>query len=304
MSDPDTIVCKPTRWFLFRALVMLLMFGVFAALFFMDGSWGYRNKNEVFYLHRAFQKANEKFAEMNQAGTLTPEVWKKYASAQTVDFPPDRSVLPSRLKEPMPWPEILQDYERMKPLQWNLLWREFTKNRGINESIPEEPYDARKIKEQWVVFWICSALTLTIAYFLARTLRRTIRADPEAVTDQRGRPVPYPDMKFLDLRRWDTKGLAFIAYDGASGSGRIRIDGLTYGGFKKEDGDPAEKLMRLIRSRFSGEVIEYAVVGPASETATETPTAADSETPTDPSKVASQTVSGTVSGTDSGSEMG
>jgi len=262
MTDPEMIVCRPTRWFLLRALVMLLMFGVFAVLFFVDGSSGYRKKNEVFYLHLAFQKANDKFAEMNQSGGLTPEAWKRYAAAQTVDFPPDRSVLPSGLSLPMPWPEILHDYERMQSLQWNLLWREYTKGRGINEATPEEPYDARKIKEQWVVFWICTALTLTIGFFLARTLRRTIEADAEAVTDQCGRRVPYADLKVLDLRKWETKGLAFINYDGAAGSGRLRIDGLTYGGFKNDDGEPAEKLMELIRSRFDGEVIEYTTVPP------------------------------------------
>ena len=68
------------------------------------------------------------------------------------------------------------------------------------------------------------------------------------------------DLKTLDLRKWDTKGIAFIDYEGASGKGRIRIDGLTYGGFKKDNDEPAERLMRLIRSRFSGEIIEYAAV--------------------------------------------
>jgi hypothetical protein len=263
MTEPDTIVCKPTRWFLFRAGVMVLMFGVFAVLFYMDGASGYRSKNEVFYLHRAFQKANDEFSKMNQAGTLTPETWKKFAAAQFVDLPPDSSVLPASLRAPLPWPEILHDYERMRPLQWNLLWREYTKLRGLNEASPEEPYDARKIKEQWVVFWVCAALTLIIAFFLVRTLRRTITATADAVTDQRGRRVPYADMRFLDLRKWDTKGLAFVEFDGTSGSGRLRIDGLTYGGFKKEDGEPAEQLMRMIRSRFSGEVMEYAMVAPA-----------------------------------------
>jgi len=258
MTESDTIVCKPTRWFLLRALVMLLMFSTFAVMFCMDGSSGYRNKNEVFYLHQAFQTANTKFTERNQGGTLTPEAWKNFAATQTVDFPADRSVLPTRLTVPMAWPEILQDYERMRPLNWNLLWREYTKTRGINESVPEEPYDSRKIKEQWVVFWICAGLALTIGFFLLRTLRRSISADAQAVTDQRGRRVAYADMKFLDLRKWDTKGLAFVAYAGASGSGRIRIDGLTYGGFRKEDGEPAEKLILRLRSSFSGEVMEYA----------------------------------------------
>jgi hypothetical protein len=263
MTEPDTIVCKPTRWFLFRAGVMVLMFGVFAVLFYMDGTSGYRSKNEVFYLHRAFQKANDEFAKMNQGGALTPETWKKFAAAQRVDLPPDRSVLPAAMRVAPPWPEILHDYERMLPLQWNLLWREYTKFRGLNEAAPEEPYDARKIKEQWVVFWVCAALTLVIAFFLVRTLRRTITATADAVTDQRGRRVPYADMKFIDLRRWDTKGLAFVEFDGTCGSGRLRIDGLTYGGFKKEDGEPAELLMQRIRSRFSGEVMEYAVAAQA-----------------------------------------
>jgi hypothetical protein len=73
-----------------------------------------------------------------------------------------------------------------------------------------------------------------------------------------GAPIPYADLKTLDLRKWETKGLAFIDYDGSSGKGRIRIDGLTYGGFKKDQGEPAERLMKLIRSRFSGEILEYA----------------------------------------------
>ncbi|MCX6874671.1 MAG: hypothetical protein NTW21_12825 [Verrucomicrobia bacterium] len=269
MNVSESIICRPSRWFLFRALVMLLMFGVFAVLFYVDGSTGYRKKNEVFFLHRAFQKASDEFAKMNQDGTLTPERWQAHAASQVVDLPADRSVLPAGLSVPLPWPAILHDYAGMKPLQANLLWREYTKTRGMNATAPEEPYDARKIKEQWVVFWIFLGLALTAGFFLLRTLRRTITADAEAVTDQRGRRIPYADLKTLDLRKWETKGLAFADYDGTAGKGRLRIDGLTYGGFKKDDGEPAEQLMRLLRSHFSGEVIEYATLAPAEAAAPE-----------------------------------
>ena len=85
---------------------------------------------------------------------------------------------------------------------------------------------------------------------------------------------PTPTSRSLDLRKWETKGLAFIDYDGSAGKGRIRIDGLTYGGFKKEQDEPAERLMRLIRSRFSGEILEYAPV-----TAEEPPAEDDSKAP-------------------------
>jgi len=257
MSPSESIVCKPTPWFIFRAVVMLLMFGVFAVLFYVDGTTGYRKKNESFYLHKTFQTANQKFSEMNSSGSLTPDEWQRFAASQSVSFPPDHSILPATLQLPMPWPAVLHDFDRMKPLQWNILWREYTKERGLNAAPPEEPYDAQKMKEQWIVFVICSALAALAAFFLLRTLNRSISADADAITTQQGKRVPYADLKALDLRKWDTKGIAFIDYDGASGKGRIRIDGLTYGGFKKETDEPAERLMRQIRSKFSGEIIEY-----------------------------------------------
>ena len=259
MSSAETILCKPTPWFLLRAWVMLLMFGVFAILFYKDGSTGYRKKNEAFYLQKNFQSANERFAEMNAGNSLTPEQWKNFAEKQSVKFPEDLSILPADLKLPMPWPAILHDYERMKPLQSNILWQEYSRERMLDSSV-EHPYDAGQIREQWIVFAICSGLALVAAFFLLRTMNRSIKADDEAITTQNGKRVLFTDLKSLDLRKWDTKGLAFIDYDGGSGKGRIRIDGLTYGGFKKENGEPAEKLMKKIRSNFSGEVIEYASV--------------------------------------------
>lgn len=238
---------------------MLLMFGVFAVLFYIDGSTGYRKKNESYYLRKAFQTANDEFSKMNSGGSLTPEAWKLHAEAQTIEFPEDRSILPASLAIPMAWPPILHDFERMKPLQWNILWREYSKDRGLNASV-DEPFNAQKIGEQWIVFWICLALAMVAAFFLVRTIGRSISVDHEAVTDQKGKRIPFSDLKVLDLRKWETKGLAFIDYDGASGKGRIRVDGLTYGGFKKENDEPAERLMQRIRSHFSGEIIEYAPV--------------------------------------------
>jgi hypothetical protein len=257
-TPPDPIICKPTPWFLFRAVVMLLMFGVFAVLFYIDGSTGYRKKNEEYYLHRAFEHASAEFSRLNSDGKLSPEAWKSHAAGQSVAFPSDPSVLPAGLSLPMPWPEVLHDFEKVKPLQWKKLWLEYAKTRGFNADPAEEPFTARKIGEQWVVFWVCLALSLGAVFFLVRTLRRSIRADGDGLTTQQGRKIPYGDLRTLDLRKWETKGLAFIDYEGGSGKGRIRIDGLTYGGFKKDQGEPAERLMKLIRSRFSGEILEYA----------------------------------------------
>ena len=88
-------------------------------------------------------------------------------------------------------------------------------------------------------------------------MMRSISVDDQAITSSQGKRILFSDLKVLDLRKWETKGLAFIDYDGGSGQGRIRIDGLTYGGFKSENDQPAEQLMKKIQTNFSGEVIEY-----------------------------------------------
>lgn len=239
---------------------MFVMFSVFAVLFYKDGATGYRKKNESFYLNKTFQAASKRFEEMDKSGDLTPAAWERFADSQSVEFPEDHSILPANLTLPMAWPAILHDYDKMKPLQWNLLWRDYTLERGMDSKVSEEPYNAKKIREQWIVFYICAVLAAVAAFFLIRTLRRSITVDDESVTTQQGKRVPFTDFKTLDLRKWETKGLAFIDYDGASGKGRIRIDGLTYGGFKKENDEPAERLMQRIRKNFSGEIIEYAAV--------------------------------------------
>ncbi|MFD2256803.1 hypothetical protein ACFSSA_08960 [Luteolibacter algae] len=257
MNPSEQIICKPTPWFTLRAVAMLAMFSVFAVLFFIDGTTGYRKKNLEFYVHATFQKASATFAKMNEDKTLTAESWKDFASEQNVDFPEDSSVLPKDLELPMKWPAVLQDYGKMKELQPHLLWQKYSGENRMSNSPPEHDFDSGKIREQIVVFYICLGLALLTLYFLIRTTLRSLRADDEALTTASGARIPYQDMKSLDLRKWDTKGIAVVEYDGNSGKGRARIDGLTYGGFKKDQGEPAEKLMQKIRSNFSGEIIEY-----------------------------------------------
>ena len=260
MTDSEQIICKPTPWFTLRALAMLAMFSVFAVLFFIDGTTGYRKKNLEYYVHATFQKATDQFSKMNSEGNLTPAEWEKFAEEQEVKLPSDSALFPEGTKIPMEWPEILTDYEKVKPLQSHLLWRDYSAENEMSNKVKEHPFDASKIREQIIVFYICLALALITLFFLIRTTRRSIIADDEALHTVKGQRIPYEEMKTLDLRKWDTKGIASIDYEGESGSGRARIDGLTYGGFKKETGQPAEELMRKIRENFSGEIIEYTVV--------------------------------------------
>ncbi len=263
----ERIVCKPTPWFLLRAAAMLLMFGIFSVLFFRDGKWGYREENLAYHLSKAFERATGEFKA--KKSELTPEAWRAYAEKQTVDFLPhtkeEKNAVPVPVPEgtpvPMPWPAVLHDYEAMKASldqEQNKLFNEYRLQANIKKDVPEHDFPERKITEQWVVFGVCAVLTLGALFVLLRTLGRSMAIDGEAFYPPSGGKVPFADLARLDLRKWDTKGLAFAwAKTPSGGERKLRIDGLTYGGFKKEDGEPAERLMRRLKENFSGELIEY-----------------------------------------------
>jgi hypothetical protein len=263
----ERIVCKPTPWFLLRAAAMLLMFGIFSVLFFMDGKWGYRKQNLAYHVSKAFEQATNEFKVKQDE--MTPEQWRAYAEGQVIDFrhrsndDPEGEVVPvpEGTMVPMRWPEVLHDHAAMKASlgqEQNKLYHDYAAAADIRKGVPEQDFPARKITEQWVVFWVCLVLTVGTLVVLLRTLGRSISVDGEAFYPAGGGRVPFGDLVRLDLRKWDTKGLAFAWARTADGSERkLRIDGLTYGGFKKEDNEPAEQLMQQLRSNFSGEIIEY-----------------------------------------------
>ncbi|QJE94572.1 hypothetical protein [Luteolibacter luteus] len=255
----ERIVCKPTPWFLLRAAAMLLMFGIFTVLFFIDGKWGYREKNLSYHVSKAFEQAAKDFE--TKEGVMSPAEWRSYAEKQTVSFPEDHSILPEGTRIPMAWPAILSDYDAMKAARTgekNKLFNDYRLQAGMKKDAPEHDYPAGKINEQWVVFVICLVLSLGAAWVLIRTLGRSMAVDGEAFYPADGGKVPFGDLVRLDLRKWDTKGLAFLWAGGASGGERkMRIDGLTYGGFKKEQDEPAERLMGRLKENFKGEIIEY-----------------------------------------------
>jgi hypothetical protein len=144
-----------------------------------------------------------------------------------------------------------------------------------------------------VVFWICAALSLVALFFLLRTLSRKLVLADGVLYPPGAKPAAVKDLVRLDLRRWPSKGLAFAWAKEGDKERKIRIDGLTYGGFKAAEGQPAEKLMESVKAGFSGELIEYESTDGDSEDRDGTPddsqapqtaaegSAAEGATPTD-----------------------
>ncbi len=267
MSDftipQDTPVCKPTKWFLWRAVAMLVIFSVFAVLFLKDGIWGYRDKNLQWYVHENFVKAGTDFQNMETEGGVTESKWQNYAKSQQCKFPEDAAdILPKGTDLEMAWPEILVNgYTTMseKGAQNGTvsLWDEYSSSEKWNKDSGDHPMYAGKIREQFYATAVVGILIAVTLFFVIRTMFRSIHADEEALYTQDGRRILFTDMVRIDKRKWYTKGLALIYYKEGSEEKKAKIDGMVYGQFKEEDGAPAEKLFSYVMKRFKGEVIEY-----------------------------------------------
>lgn len=255
----DTVKCKPTMWFTGRAVIMALMFLGFGVYFYYDASTGYPQKNLEFFMHKAFVDAGTLFdREVNGKGA-SPQDWESTVLERTVEFPEGYQVPSGVDKDATPWPSVLADYGLMSApgKGWSAAWQSYSGEMRYPIKPVDHPYDDSKIFEQWVAGSICMALAMAALFFLVRTRGRRMALKGEEVTAA-GRVFRVDDIARLDLRRWKMKGLALATLKPECGGARVRLDGLTYGGFRKEDSPHnAEDFMEALLSLYRGEIVDY-----------------------------------------------
>jgi hypothetical protein len=258
MTDEGPIICRPTKWFLWRAVAMLLMFGVFFVLFIKDWRVGYPRKNVVYYTYQAFETARKEFK-----GKSASE-WEAFAGDQTIPYPDEPGILPADVSVDSPWPEALRDHEAYRKAYEGErdqtappMWLDYSNAQGWNSKPPEKAYDAGKIREQLYYGIGAGVLTLMALFYLVRTQGRSMMVDGEAYVAPGGARIPFGRIRRIDKRKWESKGLAYLYYEAEGGEERkAKVDGMVYGQFKEEDGAPAEQLFQRILRNFSGELIE------------------------------------------------
>ena len=263
MSDQNTIICLPTKWFLWRAVAMLVLFGVFTVLFFRDWKVGYPKKNLVFHTHAVFEAARKAFAEGEKEGQTAAD-WEAYAKAQKMGFPEEEGTLPKGVDPGAGWPDVLVDYESYRAAHEEGLnkkvapmWLDYSNAQGWSSEAPDAAMSKEKIDQQLYVGCGTAVLTLLAGFYLIRTGRRSMRVDDEAYYAPGGRRIPFGQIRRIDTRKWAAKGLAYLYYEGeGGGTEKTKVDGMVYGQFKEEEGAPAEQLYQRILKNFSGELVE------------------------------------------------
>ncbi len=239
---------------------MALMFLGFGGYFFYDGAVGYPQKNLEYFMRNAFVEAGNLFNEKVNDGGASSAEWVELVKSRKVVFPAEYAIPEGIDRDNTPWPAELENYDLMKTQGkgWNAIWVDYSGRMKYPVKPVEHPYDGGKVFEQWVAGGVCMALGALCLFFLFRTLGRKMILDGDNLTAA-GRKFRIEDVARVDMRRWKLKGLAYMILKPECGGVKVRIDGLTYGGFKKEDApNTAEDLMQCFLARYRGEVLDYA----------------------------------------------
>ncbi|WP_180972232.1 hypothetical protein [Akkermansia muciniphila] len=238
---------------------MALMFLGFGVYFYYDASTGYPQKNLEFFMHKAFVDAGALFDREVGGNGASRDDWERTVMARTVEFPEGYKIPSGVDRTATAWPAVLADYGLMSApgKGWSAAWQSYSGEMRYPIKPEDHPYDASKIFEQWVAGSVCMVLAMVALFFLVRTRGRKMALNKWQVTAA-GKTFRVEDIARLDLRRWKLKGLALATLKPECGGARIRLDGLTYGGFRKEDSpNNAEDFMKALLSLYRGEVVDY-----------------------------------------------
>jgi hypothetical protein len=247
-SEDFEVICHPTKWFLWRALLMIVMFGGFACYFLYDWKMGYPKKNYVIANYQAFSDAGSAWADHR-------ENWADFISKQTIPFEEEPAMYPAGTDFEEKWPAILGTMERGNDEE---LWKQYSAEKGWDQQInvSEDRKPIYKIREQLIAASACFGLTAMTLFFLIRTKSRVMKVNSRGYYPPGGDVIPFEKIIRLDKRKWETKGLATLTYLDGEEEKKTKIDGMVYGQFKSEEGAPAESLFQKVLSKFQGELIE------------------------------------------------
>lgn len=251
---PQAVICRTTWYICWRLVVLFVMLAGFSAYFYYDAGVGYPLKNEQYFAHQRISRLGEVF-ESKYAKERA--AWDSFIKTATWEYPGDY-VFPARLQRDGALPEELFAFDDMAK-GWHGVWERYSLQRGWDLKPPAEALGSYKIKEQYVACAVSGVLALLPLWILLRSLRRRMAISADGSVEAAGQRFVVGDIRRLDLRDWQKKGLAFawIGVDGQKPR-RVRLDGLAYGGFDVAREQPAERFMQSLLGVYKGEIITYA----------------------------------------------
>ena len=122
-----------------------------------------------------------------------------------------------------------------------LAWSDMAAENGWK---PEKPKDrtAAQIREQKVIGVGLTLVALGIVVWIVVSLNQRITSDGETIRSATGKVVHYDEVKSLDKRKWDKKGIAYAHYTTEGKARKITLDDYKFAG--------AEEIVEEIERRL------------------------------------------------------
>lgn len=259
--DKVKIECRPTGDTFVRFGVVVAALLGFAVYFFYDGHTGYRQKNDAICSFKAFAELGQKAMRADGGSWVAELAGTPLLKTETRDG--ELMVVEGETCYPLPanceaahsCPREVLDHAAMSR-GWSDCWAAYSKRMHFPIKPGEHAYDTAAIREQWIAGGVFSLLGCVLLYFAFRTAGRVLALEGDMVTAA-GQQFSVADIQSIDLRQWGPgfKGVAYFRVKG----GKVRVDGMTYGGFNKAKGEPAETFMQAVLAQYKGEIIEYEI---------------------------------------------
>lgn len=242
--------------------MMCLLLG-FGGYFFYDGTIGYPRANEVYFTYQAFARAGQEISAMDafswQGYLEKNPMWKTEMSGETTCAVDEKGVLyPLPTNASPAWPAEMKAEDKVGENNgWYHAWVQYSARKKFPVKPAEHAFDAGAVREQNVAGCVCMVLAAGCLFLLLRTLGRKMSCE-DGVMTVAGQTLHADEIEKIDMRPWKLKGLALLYVKKANGkTKKVRVDGMTYGGFDKERGEPAEQWMQCVLSQFNGDIVSY-----------------------------------------------
>ncbi len=242
-----------------RFAIVLAAFLGFGLYFFYDAAIGYRKANAAMLSYQAFARLGETATKATEAqweqqmaeGVLIPTVEGHADLATGADdkyFP-----IPPALEATLGYPVEVRDHAAMSK-SWSDCWTTYSTRMHYPIKPGDHPHDEGAVREQWIGGGVCMLVAAILLALTIRTSRRELSLRDSTITAA-GQSFDIADIERIDLRQWGVgfKGVAWFTVKGR----RIKADGMTYGGFSKAQGEPAERFMQAVLARYQGDIIDY-----------------------------------------------
>lgn len=255
----NSIICKPTLDTFTRFGIVLAAFFGFGLYFFYDASVGYHKANEAFCSYHAFAKLGLDASAQSKHAWEAARQTSPLLETEVIEgvlngiHGEARYPLPTPCEAATTCPPEAADFTAMSK-SWNDCWAAYSARMRFPITPAEHGHEAAAIREQWYAGSVCMLISALLVALIIRTAKRTMRLEGDTVTAA-GQTFKVSDITRLDLRQWSAgyKGIAYATVNGK----KIRLDGMTYGGFNKAKGEPAEQWMQALLAQYKGDIIDY-----------------------------------------------